>query len=83
MSKMITVRLSDERTARLDALVVGGAYPSRSAALTAAVDELTAGAERRAIDRAIVEGYERIPPTAEEDAYARASTRESIAEEPW
>jgi Arc/MetJ-type ribon-helix-helix transcriptional regulator len=83
MSKMITVRLSEERTARLDALVASGAYPSRAAALTAAVDRLVEDEERRAIDRALVEGYTRVPPTAAEDEYAEASSRESIREEPW
>lgn len=58
-------------------------YPSRAAALPAAVDELLAETERRAIDRAIVEGYERMPPTAEEDAHACASTICSVAAEPW
>jgi hypothetical protein len=51
--------------------------------LTAALDRLLADAERRAIDRAIVEGYTRIPPTPEENAYAEASGRRSIANEPW
>jgi Arc/MetJ-type ribon-helix-helix transcriptional regulator len=83
MSKMITVRLSDERTERLDALVADGTFPSRAAAVTTALDRLLADQERQAIDRAIVEGYTRIPPTPEEDESARGSTLESIRAEPW
>ena len=40
-------------------------------------DELEA-----AIDRAIVDGYTRIPPP-ERDPWAEAAARDSIAEEPW
>ena len=39
--------------------------------------------EEQAIDRAIVEGYTRIPSTPEEDAWAEWSARRSVAEEPW
>jgi Arc/MetJ-type ribon-helix-helix transcriptional regulator len=83
MSKMITLRISEDRKERLDALVAEGAFPNRAAALTAALDRLLADEARRAIDRAIVEGYTRVPPTPEEDAYAEASGRRSIADEPW
>jgi Arc/MetJ-type ribon-helix-helix transcriptional regulator len=83
MSKMITLRISDERHERLDALVAKGTFPNRAAVLTAAIDRLLADEYRRAIDSAIVEGYTRIPPTAEEQAYAEASARRSIADEPW
>lgn len=83
MSKMITLRISEERLRRLDEAVSSGGYRTRAAALTAALDRIVAEEESRAIDRAIVEGYTRIPPTAEEDAWARASALESIREEPW
>jgi hypothetical protein len=44
----------------------------------------SAGAEERdAVGRTIVEGYERIPQTAEEDTWAQASAREAIRDEPW
>jgi Arc/MetJ-type ribon-helix-helix transcriptional regulator len=83
MSKMITVRVSDERGKRLDALVKGGSYRSRAAAVNAALDLLLAEEERRAVDEAIVDGYTRLPPTPDEDAYARASTIESVSDEAW
>lgn len=80
---MITLRISEERRERLDALVAEGAFPTRAAALTAALDRMLADEARRAVDRAIVEGYTRIPSTPEEEAYATASTIESVREEPW
>ena len=80
---MITLRVSEDRLRRLDEVVSRNGYPTRSAALTAALERLIVEDERRAIDRAIVEGYTRIPPTAEEDAWAEWSTTESIREEPW
>jgi Arc/MetJ-type ribon-helix-helix transcriptional regulator len=83
MSSVITVRMSDERRRRLDALVASGRFASRAEALTWAVDRLLDAEERRAIDRAIVEGYTRIPPTADEDDWAEWSTHESVREEPW
>jgi Arc/MetJ-type ribon-helix-helix transcriptional regulator len=83
MSKMITLRVSDERLHRLDAAVARGSFPTRAAALTAALDALLAEVEQGAIDEAIVAGYTRVPPTETEDAAARASGRRSIAAEPW
>jgi len=83
MSKMITVRMSEDRVARIDALVGRGSHPSRASVIIAAIDRLVAELEEREIDRAIVDGYTRIPPTREEDAWAEASGLRSIAEEPW
>jgi Arc/MetJ-type ribon-helix-helix transcriptional regulator len=83
MSKMITVRLSEERMRRLDKLVSDNAYPSRAAAVTDAIDRLLREEEERALDRAIVEGYTRVPPTPDEEAWAEWSTHESIREDPW
>jgi Arc/MetJ-type ribon-helix-helix transcriptional regulator len=83
MSKMITLRISDDRHERLDALVRDGRYANRAQALTAGLDLVLAEEERRAIDRAIVEGYSRLPPTPDEESLARAAGRRSIAAEPW
>jgi Arc/MetJ-type ribon-helix-helix transcriptional regulator len=66
MSGMITARTPDELGARLDALVAAGAYESRAAVIVAALERLVAELEREADDRAIVEGYTRIPPTDDE-----------------
>lgn len=80
---MITVRMSNERVEKVDALVASGAYATRAEVVREAVDELLRREEEAAIDRAIVEGYTRIPETAEELDWADWSTEESIREEPW
>ncbi len=80
---MITVRTSEDRVARIDTLVASGEYESRAAFIVEAIDRLSAQLEREAIDRAIVDGYARTPPTAEELAWADASGRRSVADEPW
>ncbi len=80
---MITLRLSEERLERVDEVVARGVYRTRAAALRAALDRMLVEEEERRIDEAIVEGYTRIPPTPEEETMARASTYESVADEPW
>jgi Arc/MetJ-type ribon-helix-helix transcriptional regulator len=82
MSKMVTVRMSEDRVAAIDALVTAG-RASRAAVIVEAIDRLVAQLESERIDREIVEGYTRIPSTPEEDAWAEWSARESILEEPW
>lgn len=79
----ITVRLPAEQMALLDELVGRGRYPSRAAAVRAGIDSITDAERERLIDEAIVEGYRRIPPTPEEDAWAMQSAIAAIAEEPW
>ena len=80
---MITLRVSEQRLDRLDAAVEKGAFPSRAAALSAALDRVLAEAEEREIDRAIVEGYTRVPPTAAEKEYAQVAAVRSVRDEPW
>ncbi len=83
MSKMITVRTPEELVARLDDLVASGVYGSRAAAILDALERLVVELEREAVDRALVEGYTRIPPTDDELAWAEAAGRRSIADERW
>ena len=83
MSKMITVRMSDERVRAIDELVASGSHKTRAAVIVEAIDRLVAQFERERIDREIVEGYTRIPQTDEELEWAEWSARESIREEPW
>jgi Arc/MetJ-type ribon-helix-helix transcriptional regulator len=83
MSKMITARTPDDLVRRVDDLVAAGVYESRAAAIVDALERLADELEREAIDRAIVEGYARVPPTVEEDAWAEWSTLDSLREEPW
>ncbi len=81
--EQIAVRLPAELLADLDELVARGVYPSRAAAVRAGVEAITELERRRAADRAVAEGYRRVPPTTSEAAAAVASLRDAIAEEPW
>lgn len=82
-TEQIAVRLPAAQLAVLDDLVARGVYQSRAAAVRAGIDVVTELDRRRQVDRATVEGYRRVPPTAAETATAVASLREAIAEEPW
>jgi len=82
MSKMITIRMSEDRVAAIDGLVAGG-RASRAAVIVEAIDRLVAQLEGERIDREIVEGYTRIPQTDEERDWAEWSTLQSLREEPW
>ena len=83
MSKMITVRMPEDRVARIDALVETESYESRASFIVEAINRLVKEIEEREIDRQIVEGYTRFPPTSEETRWAEISGIESIGEEPW
>jgi len=82
-SEQVAVRLPGELLDQLDDLVARGVYPSRAAAVRAGIEAITEWERRRETDRAVVEGYRRIPATATEKDAAVASLREAIAEEPW
>lgn len=56
---------------------------SRSALIREAVEAYLYDETRARIDREINEGYERIPETEEEMAWAERNVREMIREEPW
>jgi Arc/MetJ-type ribon-helix-helix transcriptional regulator len=83
MSKMITVRMPEERVARIDELVRAESYESRASFIVEAIDRLVDELEQREIDRRIVEGYTRLPQTGEELRWAEASARRSVEAEPW
>ena len=83
MSKMITVRMSEERVRAIDELVASG-RASRAAVIVEAIDRLVAALESERIDREIVDGYSaRCRPRRRRDAWAEWSALESIREEPW
>ncbi|HWM54080.1 MAG TPA: ribbon-helix-helix protein, CopG family [Solirubrobacterales bacterium] len=69
------LRRLDERAAREDR--------SRSALIREAIEAYLYDEEEAEISRQIVAGYERIPVTDWEMAWAEASAREMIREEPW
>jgi predicted transcriptional regulator len=66
--------LVDERAARLG--------KSRSELIRAALEQYLKTDRAAAIDAAIAEGYRRLPPS-EDDPWASAAARRSIAAEPW
>lgn len=82
-SEQIAVRLPKDLLAKLDELVRSGLYESRAAAVRAGVEAIAQIERRREVDRSIIEGYKRTPPTPVEEAAALESLREAIAEEPW
>lgn len=82
-SEQIAVRLPKDLLAKLDELVRSGLYESRAAAVRAGVEAIAQIERRREVDRSIIEGYKRTPPTLIEEAAALESLREAIAEEPW
>ncbi|MFN8223769.1 MAG: hypothetical protein U0R50_11065 [Gaiellales bacterium] len=75
--------MSEADVARIDELVADTEHASRTAFIVAAINRLVDELEAERIDRQIVEGYTRIPQTAEEADWAEWSTAESLREEPW
>jgi len=69
------LRRLDERAAREGR--------SRSALIRDAIEAYLYDEEKERIDREIIEGYERIPTTDEELAWAEREAREMVREEPW
>ncbi len=82
-SEQIAVRIPELLLDQLDDLVARGVYGSRAAAVRAGIEAITALERRRETDRAVIEGYRRIPATAAENDAAITSLREAIVEEPW
>lgn len=76
------VQLTEGLLRRLDARASREGR-SRSALIRDAIEAYLYDEEKARIDREIIEGYERIPPTEEEMEIAEAGVREDIEEEPW
>jgi metal-responsive CopG/Arc/MetJ family transcriptional regulator len=76
------VQLTDKLLHRLDERAAREGR-SRSALIRDAIEAYLYDEDKARIDREIIEGYERIPETEEEMAWAEASAREMIREEPW
>ncbi len=79
--KQALVQLSDELLALLDERAAKSGR-SRSEIIRSAIERELAEEREAAIDKAIVDGYKRIPPP-ENDPWAEASAIESIRAEPW
>ncbi|MFN0089331.1 MAG: ribbon-helix-helix domain-containing protein [Acidimicrobiales bacterium] len=82
-TEQIAVRLPEDQLAILDDLVRRGVYASRADAVRAGIRAVVELDRRDQIDRAVIEGYRRVPPTEQERDAAIASLRNAIAEEPW
>ena len=76
------VQLNDALLARLDERAARESR-SRSALIRDAIEAYLHDDVEAELDRALVEGYRRVPQTAEEDAWGEASARDAIREEPW
>jgi Arc/MetJ-type ribon-helix-helix transcriptional regulator len=81
MRQPTLVQLTDALLERLDehAARVGA---SRSELIRRAIEEHLDRTDAAAVDRAIVDGYERVPP-AGSDPWTEAAAVASIAAEPW
>ncbi|MDE0268966.1 MAG: ribbon-helix-helix domain-containing protein [Acidimicrobiaceae bacterium] len=79
----IAVRLPALLLSELDDIVSRGVYESRAAAVRAGIEIITELERQQHIDRAIIDGYTRRPPTETEELAAIASLREAILDEPW
>jgi Arc/MetJ-type ribon-helix-helix transcriptional regulator len=82
-TQQVAIRLPAPLLESLDSLVKSGAYESRAAAVRAGIEVIARLEEQRRIDRAIVDGYTRLPPTENEDRAALVSLNEAILDEPW
>jgi metal-responsive CopG/Arc/MetJ family transcriptional regulator len=76
------VQLNDELLRRLDERAAREGR-SRSSLIREAIETHMVDEARDEISRQIIAGYERIPETDEEMAWAEASAREGVEEEPW
>jgi len=82
-TNQIAVRVPESLLSELDALVTGGAYESRAAAVRAGIEAIMRLERQRQTDRAVVDGYIRQPPAETEERSALTSLREAILDEPW
>ena len=83
MTIQIAVKLPDDVVAAVDRLVGEGRFPSRSAAVRRALDDLVAASERAAVDEAFARGFRAVPETADELSDAMRLAVEAINDEPW
>lgn len=74
------VQLNDRLLAALDERAARDGV-SRSRLIRDAVEAYLADERAAAVDRAIIDGYTRVPP--EDDPWVDAATEDSIRAEPW
>lgn len=82
MAQLVT-RIDDDLARAVDELVSEGEVASRSEAVRVGLRQLIESRRRAKIGRAIVDGYERIPETADEVRRSDDLTRQLVDDEPW
>lgn len=82
MAQFVT-RLEDTLADRVDSLVSAGVLASRSEAVRIGLERLADELERRQVGTQIIEGYRRMPQTADEVGWVDDATERMITEEPW
>lgn len=82
-STQIAVRIDNELLETIDDIVSAGDCDSRAAVVRSALTLYIDQREQRLLDDAIVDGYQRIPPTVAEDEAALASLKAALEEESW
>lgn len=83
MTVQIAVKLPDRLVDEIDALVADGAFASRSDAVRHGIEALVRAGERRRVDLAFAEGFQRMPDRDDEMEDAARLAIESIHDEPW
>jgi len=83
MPIQLVTRIPDGVAAAVDDLVREGRFASRSEVVRAGLDAVIERERRRAVGRAIVDGYRRVPQDGEDLDWPDAATAAMIAEEPW
>lgn len=74
MTTPVPTRFSDDEIKLIDSMVDAGVAENRSAVVRLAVARLGDVERRRETGRQIVDAYLAVPPTADEDGWAMAST---------
>ena len=82
-TEQVAVPVPVELLRALDSLVDAGRFESRAAAVRAGVEAIVRQEHELGLDRAVVEGYRRVPPDTGPDDAAVASLKDAILDEPW
>jgi Arc/MetJ-type ribon-helix-helix transcriptional regulator len=83
MTVQLVTRVPDSLAEAVDGLVREGTFASRSDAVRAGLETLLESERRKAVGRAIVDGYRRVPQNGDDLEWSDAATAAMIAEEPW
>ena len=75
--------MEDDALSQLDWLVARCSFESRGDAIRTAVAELVRRQEAIDIDRQIVDGYTRVPPTPDEDAWSAGGGFPGLPRDEW